>query len=117
MLSRRTFLKGISMTGAAVQVGLPPLAAMFNLNGTAYAAEAAGKVTGIDKRFLLWCNGNGIPERYWIPRETGENYELTPCLVAARPRARLRARAQRRSTTWRRGSTARATATSARCAG
>ena len=67
------------MTGAAVQVGLPPLAAMFNFNGTAYAAEA-GKVAGIDKRFVLWFNGNGIPERYWIPRETGENYELTPCL-------------------------------------
>src|SRR6185436_2951490 len=24
--------------------------------------------------------GNGIPERYWIPRETGPDYELTPCL-------------------------------------
>ena len=79
MLSRRKFLRGISMTGAAVQVGLPPLAAMFNMNGTAYAAEA-GKVAGIDKRFLIWWNGNGIPERYWIPRETGENFELTACL-------------------------------------
>ena len=78
-LSRRKFLRGISMTGAAVQVGLPPLAAMFNMNGTAYAAEA-GKVAGIDKRFLIWWNGNGIPERYWIPRETGENFELTACL-------------------------------------
>src|ERR671919_2698489 len=78
-LSRRKFLRGISMTGAAVQVGLPPLAAMFNMNGTAYAAEA-GKVAGIDKRFLVWWNGNGIPERYWIPRETGENFELTACL-------------------------------------
>jgi hypothetical protein len=78
-LSRRKFLRGISMTGAAVQVGLPPLAAMFNMNGTAYAAQA-GKAAGIDKRFLVWWNGNGIPERYWIPRETGENYELTACL-------------------------------------
>ena len=78
MLSRRKFLRGISMTGAAVQVGLPPLAAMFNMNGTAYAAS--GKAAGIDKRFLVWWNGNGIPERYWIPRETGENYELTACL-------------------------------------
>jgi hypothetical protein len=67
------------MTGAAVQVGLPPLAAMFNMNGTAYAAEPA-KTAAIDKRFLVWWNGNGIPERYWIPRETGENYELTACL-------------------------------------
>ena len=69
-LSRRKFLRGMSMTGAAVQIGLPPLAAMFNMNGTAYAAET-GKRAGIDKRFLIWWNGNGIPERYWIPRETG----------------------------------------------
>jgi len=78
-LSRRTFLKGLSATGAVARVGLPPLAAMFNLNGTAYAADAAGSAA-IDTRFLLWFNGNGIPERYWIPRETGPDYELTPCL-------------------------------------
>ena len=81
-LSRRKFLKGVSLSGAVVRVGLPPLAAMFNSNGTAYAA--ASKVTGaapIESRFLLWFNGNGIPERYWIPRETGPDYELTPCLA------------------------------------
>jgi hypothetical protein len=79
-LSRRTFLKGLSATGAVARVGLPPLAAMFNLNGTAYAAETASGSAAIDTRFLLWFNGNGIPERYWIPRETGPDYELTPCL-------------------------------------
>ena len=81
-LSRRTFLKGLSATGAVARVGLPPLAAMFNLNGTAYAADAATAAgrAAIDSRFLLWFNGNGIPERYWIPRETGADYELTPCL-------------------------------------
>src|SRR5262245_59270965 len=81
-LSRRTFLRGITATGALVQVGLPPLMAMFDFNGTAYAADAA--VAGnraVDTRFLLWWNGNGIPERYWIPRETGPDYELTPCLA------------------------------------
>src|SRR5260221_12749396 len=80
-VSRRTFLKGLSATGALVRIGLPPLMAMFEFNGTAYAADATvagGKA--IDKRFLLWWNGNGIPERYWIPRETGVDYELTPCL-------------------------------------
>ena len=66
-LSRRTFLKGLSATGAVARVGLPPLAAMFNLNGTAYAAEAAAGSAAIDTRFLLWFNGNGIPERYWRP--------------------------------------------------
>jgi len=76
-LSRRKLLRGVSLTGAMVRVGLPPLAAMFNTNGTAYAAAKGA----VDKRFLLWFNGNGIPERYWIPAETGPDYELTPCLA------------------------------------
>jgi hypothetical protein len=81
-LSRRRFLRGISLTGAAVRVGLPPLAAMFNSNGTAYAAAAKNPGAGaIETRFLIWFNGNGIPERYWIPAETGADYELTPCLA------------------------------------
>src|SRR6266853_6459309 len=82
-LSRRTFLKGMTTTGALVQVGLPPLMAMFDFSGKAYAADATvtGAGKAIDMRFLLWFNGNGIPERYWIPRETGPDYELTPCLA------------------------------------
>jgi hypothetical protein len=80
-LSRRRFLRGISLTGAAIRVGLPPLAAMFNSNGTAYAAAAKNPaIAPIETRFLVWFNGNGIPERYWIPAETGSDYELTPCL-------------------------------------
>jgi hypothetical protein len=79
------FLKGLSATQAPVVVGLPPLVAMFNSNGTAYAAET--KAAGIEKRFVLWFNGNGIPERYWIPDQTGPDYALTPCLG---PMARLR---------------------------
>ena len=39
----------------------------------------------IETRFLLWFNGNGIPEKYWIPRETGADYELTPCLKPLDP--------------------------------
>src|SRR5262249_7909316 len=27
---------------------------------------------------------NGIPERYWIPTQTGSDYELTPCLAPLR---------------------------------
>ena len=59
-LSRRKFLTGIGATGALVQIGLPPLDAMFDFNGTVYAAEAGGKGLGIDKRFLLWWNGTGL---------------------------------------------------------
>ena len=61
-LSRRRLLKG-----AAVAVGLPPLVAMFDSKGIAYAAES-GKIAGAaakpETRFVLWFNGNGIVEKY-----------------------------------------------------
>jgi len=75
--SRRALLKGITAAGARIAIGLPPLASMFNAAGTAYAAEQKP----IESRFVLWFNGNGIPERYWIPAEEGADYELTPCLA------------------------------------
>lgn len=74
-IPRRTFLRGIGLAGSAIRVGLPPLAAMFNGNGTAYAADKA-----IPSRFVMWFNGNGIPEKYWIPRETGSDFVLPSCL-------------------------------------
>jgi len=56
---------------------------MFNSTGTAYAADAVPKegANAIGKRFVVWFNGNGIPERYWIPSTTGKNYDITPCLT------------------------------------
>ena len=84
-LSRRTFLKGLTLTGTSVSVGLPPLISMFNAKGTAYAAAAHGRESDIETRFLLWFNGNGIPERYWIPAETGPDYRMTPCLAPLAP--------------------------------
>jgi Protein of unknown function (DUF1552) len=93
VLSRRKLLTGAAK-GAAVVIGLPPLDAMFNGNGTLYAAPlpaAGSRLPGAgvepETRFVLWFNGNGIPERYWIPKETGVNYEMTPCLA---PLARFR---------------------------
>ncbi len=82
-LSRRTFLRGTGAAGAAVRVGLPPLDAMFNSHGTAYAAGK--EAVAVPSRFVLWFNGNGIPERYWIPAETGPDYDLTPCLAPLAP--------------------------------
>jgi hypothetical protein len=79
-LTRRTFLRGVGLGGAAIRVGLPALDAMFNTNGTAYAATTGAAGEAIPSRFVLWFNGNGIIERYWIPRETGEGFNLTPCL-------------------------------------
>jgi hypothetical protein len=84
-LSRRRFLRGLTLTGSAITVGLPPLAAMFNSTGTAYAAEPPTPESPIESRFVLWFNGNGIPERYWIPAEVGPDFRLTPCLSPLAP--------------------------------
>jgi hypothetical protein len=78
-LSRRIFLKGLTAAHIPVIVGVPPLISMFNSTGTAYAADT--QAHAIQKRFVIWFNGNGIPERYWIPSSTGANYDITPCLT------------------------------------
>src|SRR5258708_31772687 len=57
---------------------------MFNSTGTAYAADAA-TAKPIESRFVFWFNGNGIPERYWIPSETGADYRLSPALSPLAP--------------------------------
>src|SRR6267142_2893122 len=81
-LSRRRLLKGV-----ATAIALTPLEAMFNLNGTLYAAEVKRGVAAAkpQTRFLLWFNGNGITERYWMPTTTGADYEITPCLAPLAP--------------------------------
>jgi hypothetical protein len=87
-ISRRALLSGLTSAGARIAIGLPPLAAMFNSQGTAYAAETSigRKVESpIESRFVLWFNGNGIPERYWIPAETGSDFRMTPCLSPLAP--------------------------------
>ena len=81
-LSRRLLLQGFGATGALIRLGLPPLDAMFNPNGTAYAAETA---PAIPTRFVFWFNGNGIPEKYWVPRETGAGFSLPSCLQPLEP--------------------------------
>jgi hypothetical protein len=58
---------------------------MFNSTGTAYAANDGSAARPIESRFVLWFNGNGIPERYWIPEEEGADYETTPCLSPLAP--------------------------------
>ena len=66
-VSRRRFLKSLALSPMPVIVGLPPLVSMFNSNGTAYAADMAKTSAPVKRRFIFWFNGNGIPERYWIP--------------------------------------------------
>jgi len=84
-ISRRTFLRGAGACGAVVRVGLPALEAMFNASGSAWAAGS--RTEPVETRFVFWFNGNGIPEKYWIPRRTGADFEITPCL---QPLATLR---------------------------
>lgn len=75
-ISRRTLLGGLA---------LPPLVSMFNSTGTAYAAATGKTAAPIESRFVLWFNGNGVPERYWIPTETGRDFQLSPCLRPLAP--------------------------------
>ncbi len=82
-ISRRRVLRGL---GAAT-VALPAFDALFNDSGTAYAATTERKARKTPSRFVFWFNGNGIPEKHWIPQETGEDYRITPCLS---PLARFR---------------------------
>jgi hypothetical protein len=66
---------GATGMGGVLRLALPIFDAQLNPNGTAYAAEQP-----LETRFVLWFNGNGIPERYWIPAEAGRGYRMTPCL-------------------------------------
>jgi hypothetical protein len=53
-------------------MGLPPL-------------EAMTETKAVPTRFVFWFNGNGIPEKYWVPRETGSDYSLPSCLQPLAP--------------------------------
>ena len=65
-LSRRSLLGGV-VRGSLVTLALPPLQAMFNASGTAYACDGV-----LPKRFGLWYWGNGnVPDR-WTPTGTGD---------------------------------------------
>ncbi|RMG16021.1 MAG: DUF1552 domain-containing protein [Deltaproteobacteria bacterium] len=78
-LSRRAVLRGL-VGGAAVMLGLPPLDAMFNGNGTAYASGEP-----IPLRFGIWWWGNGVRLSEWTPTETGAGWTPTPLLEPLAP--------------------------------
>jgi hypothetical protein len=66
-LNRRAVLRGALAGGAAVTIPLPRLGAMFNGNGTAYAAGEP------IQRFGVYFVGNGVVPASWVPqpRTTG----------------------------------------------
>ncbi len=73
-LSRRSVIRGL-LGGAAMAMALPPLEAMFDGNGVAYAGG-----TPIPKRFGVFFWGNGVKHDRWTPPTTGAGYTLTPSL-------------------------------------
>lgn len=78
-LGRRHMLRGM-IGGAAVAVGLPPLEAMLNGNGTAYAGGAS-----LPKRFISFMFGNGVMLDRFEPATTGAGWALTPQLMPFAP--------------------------------
>ncbi len=75
ILNRRTVLRG-ALGGVGISVGLPPLEAMFNANGTAYAQSN----TAIPKRLGLFFWGNGVKLDRWVPSTTGAGWTPSPSL-------------------------------------
>lgn len=68
-LSRRAVLRGV-MNGVGLSLALPPLEAMFNANGTAYACGGV-----IPVRFGLFFWGNGNNPDFWTPTGEGSGDE------------------------------------------
>jgi len=66
-LNRRTILRGMLATGAAVTIPLPLLEAMLNQNGTALAQSA----TPVSPLYVTWFFGNGSLPSVWKPTATG----------------------------------------------
>ncbi|MCA9693201.1 MAG: DUF1552 domain-containing protein [Myxococcales bacterium] len=74
-LNRRTFLRGM-IGGSLAAVALPPLEAMMNSNGTAFADG-----TDLPVRFITWFFGNGVLPDKWEPTIIGPGWELTEQLM------------------------------------
>lgn len=71
-LSRRTMLRGL-VAGVGASIALPPLEAMFNTNGTAYAGGGA-----IPVRYGTFFWGSGVRPDRWVPRRTGAEWWRDP---------------------------------------
>jgi hypothetical protein len=72
-LSRRAVLRGLG--GGVASLALPPLDAMLDNHGTAYAdGTALPKIFGV----FMWPDGVQPP--HWVPADTGTNWTMTPQL-------------------------------------
>lgn len=82
-LSRRTMLRGL-VGGSVVALALPPLEAMLDAHGEAWADGS-----GLPRRLVSWFWGNGVAladvgnpggSLRFAPGQTGPGYSLTPQL-------------------------------------
>lgn len=74
-LSRRTMLRGM-LGGATVAVALPPLEAMLDAHGEAFADG-----TEMAKHFMTFFFGNGVLLDRWEPAQVGDNWQLSETLM------------------------------------
>lgn len=72
IISRRTMLRGM-VAGVGATLALPPLEAMFDGNGTAYADG-----TPIPLRYGTFFWGNGVRPDRWIPLREGAEWWRDP---------------------------------------
>ncbi|WP_437825645.1 DUF1552 domain-containing protein [Sorangium sp. So ce1153] len=77
-MDRRTVLRGLLATGAAVTIPLPLLEIMLNESGTALAQSN----TPVSPLYVTWFFGNGTLPGRWKPARTGSGsaWELSPQL-------------------------------------
>ena len=80
-LSRRAMLRGM-IGGAIASIALPPLEAMWNSTGTAYADG-----TLFPRRFGIFFWGNGVLPDKWVPATDGMDWtpseQLAPLVTPA----------------------------------
>jgi len=74
-LDRRTVLRGL-LGGSLVSIALPPLEAMMNRNGTAWAGG-----TAFPKRFGVFFWGNGVLPERWVPTAEGASWQPSAILM------------------------------------
>jgi hypothetical protein len=73
-LSRRAVLRGIG--GGVASLALPPLDAMLDNHGTAYADG-----TPLPKIFGVFMWPDGVKPALWVPPDVGPNWTMTPQLA------------------------------------
>lgn len=79
-MRRRTLLRGL-FHGSAVTVALPFLDCFLDGNGEALAATGQR----IPTRFGTYFWGCGLTKALYLPKSTGQNYEMTPQLASLKP--------------------------------